>query len=385
MDRPNERFRIMASARMAGEGKGEVMIYSAISPYSWDEDDPTVTSVKFDEELKKLEGVSEITVRVNSPGGSVDEATAIRTMLEKHPAKKVIDIEGLCASAATIIACMPGARVRMAKGGSYMIHRASWMAWGHADDMLAAYNSLKVTDDTLAGYYSEKTGMSKEECLDLMTKETWYSGEGAMEAGFVDEIIKPAQNDEPIAACAVSAKAMRLMRECYAHTPEGLNEEPEEERVSNEETAVAAAISTENKDEGGDPMELKEATAEMLVAENPELVEAIRAEAVNAERQRIARIEKLTPKGARFAQMAKDAKANGTSVEDYLEQVIEAQDAEGQEYLEARARETQAANEVGGGDSTDNDKQDVTAMTEKAAKEIAEMCKDMTGTSLEMA
>ena len=132
-------------------------------------------------------------------------------------------------------------------------------------------------------------------------------------------------------------------------------------------------------------MELKEATAEMLVAENPELVEAIRAEAVNAERQRIARIEKLTPKGARFVQMAKDAKANGTSVEDYLEQVIEAQDAEGQEYLEARARETQAANEVGGGDSTDNDKQDVTAMTEKAAKEIAEMCKDMTGTSLEMA
>ena len=142
----NKRFALMASVTALGNRRGEVMIYSVISSvisdWAWGDSDPVVTSNRFDKALKDLGDVDEITVRINSPGGAVSEAVAIRTQLIKHPARKIIDIEGSCASAATLIACMPGAKVRMAKGSDYMIHRCTWGARGHADTMLAAYNSM---------------------------------------------------------------------------------------------------------------------------------------------------------------------------------------------------------------------------------------------------
>ena len=120
---PNKRFALKYNVNALDENRGEIMIYSDISSYSWG-DYESVTSRDFDRKLKDLGDVDEITIRINSPGGAVNEAVAIRTALMKHQAKKTIDIEGECCSAATIIACLPGARVRMAKGGDYMIHRA---------------------------------------------------------------------------------------------------------------------------------------------------------------------------------------------------------------------------------------------------------------------
>ncbi len=374
----NKQFHIVAEARATGGRKGEVTVYSSIGRYKWDEDDPTVTSTDFDKKLKALGDVDEITVRINSPGGVVTEAVAIRTALMKHPAKKTVDIEGCCDSAATLIACLPGARVRMAQGGDYMIHRCSAVGWGHADDILALYNSMTHTDNDMAAIYAERTGMTEAECLDLMTAETWYGAKEAMEAGFVDEIIPAADDEAEIAACAVDAETMELMRSCYAHAPEHTI-------ISNEQSAVAAEHSTENTDEGVTNVdELKNATAEQLQAENPALMQDIAQKAVAAERERMQRIDRLTPKGAKFAELAKKAKEEGTSVEDYLAQVIEAQDKEGAEYLEARKKETASAEHVGGGDSGDND-DDKEARADKAAKEIAEMAKEMRADNAGMA
>lgn len=122
--------------------------------------------------------------------------------------------------------------------------------------------------------------------------------------------------------------------------------------------------------------ELRNATAEQLSAENPALVASIAQQAVAQERERMQKIDRLTPKGAKFQALAKKAKEDGTSVQDYLEQVIAAQEQEGQEYLEARAQETAPANNVGGGDSKDND-DDPEAKADKAAKEIAEIAQGM--------
>lgn len=410
----NKRFALMASVNALGNGRGEVMIYSVISDWAWGDSDPVVTSKRFDKALKDLGDVDEITVRINSPGGAVSEAVAIRTQLIKHPAKKIIDIEGCCDSAATLIACMPGAKVRMAKGGDYMIHRCTWGARGHADAMLAAYNSMMNTDKDMADIYAERTGKTQEECLELMKAETWYNADSAMEAGFVDEIIAATEGEEPIAACAVDEDTMDLMRACYMHAPEhaikaaqgaasdsrnqpsaffGKAEKLESRQdsnlgagtpannVSNGKTAVAAENPSENNHEGVNVMdELRNATAEQFAQENPEAAARIGNAAVEAERARIREIDDLTPDGAEYAQMCADAKANGTSAADYLKLVAkkskelkEAQKQKGADYLRNRQQETAGAQNVGGGDTGDHDGDDKEAKRDKLAQELADL------------
>ena len=387
---PNERkqFHIVAAATALGNRRGEVTVYSSISRYKYGDNDPTVTSNSFDKELKKLGDVDEITVRINSPGGVVTEAIAIRTELMKHKAKKIIDIEGCCDSAATLIACLPGARVRMAKGGEYMIHRCSAMAWGHADALLSAYNSATQTDKDMAGIYAERTGKSEDECMELMKAETWYGAEEAKEAGFVDELITGTDEDLELTACAVDSETMELMRACYAHAPEHAikpGKEPDNNPVSNETSAVAAGNSAENNAEGVNPMpELKDATAEQLQQENPTLAQSIADSAIASERERVKKIQKLTPKGAKWEAMSKKAIDEGQSPADFLEAVIAEQAKTGEEYLQARAQEVAPAADVGGGDSGDNDK-DAETKTAQAAKDIAELAKGMNYSGFEMA
>ena len=382
-------FRLTAQATALGNRKGQVKVYSVIGPYRWDDDDPTVTSNDFIKALDEMD-VDEITVRINSPGGVVTEAVAIRTALMKHPAKKTVDIEGACDSAATIIACLPGARVRMAKGGEYMIHRCSCGAWGNADKLLSAYNSATQTDKDLADIYAERTGMTPEECMALMEKETWYGAKEAMEAGFVDEIINGAEDGEfEMVACAVSPEADALMKRCYQHAPmhritAASDDEGSRVTVSNENTAVAAVSSTENTNEGVNGMELKDATAEMLRSENPNLAASIAQEAIEAERERVKEITALTRKGEKWEKMSKKAIAEGTSAADFLKQIIAEETRTGEEYLENRKQETKVTENIGGGDSGDHDG-DVTEMVTRAAKEIAEMAKDIAADSLEMA
>lgn len=413
----NKEFRLVASAKALGNRKGEVTVYSAIYPYRWGDDDPTVTSNNFIKALNELD-VDEITVRINSPGGVVSEAIAIRTALIKHPATKRIDIEGCCDSAATLIACIPGALVRIAKGGEYMIHRCSGGAYGNADKLLSAYNAAVETDKSMAQIYAERTGKSEDECMALMKAESWFGADDAIEAGFADEIIAgPDEEEIAFAACALDAETMEVMRASYEHAPEHPIRPPQDDRggngtssvthrvtaspegkpfgetagtenladndVSNGSSAVAADRPTENTDKGENHMELRDATAEQLRQENPALAETIAQQAVAAERERVQRIYKLTPRGAQFVEMAKKAKAEGTSAEDFFAQVIEAQEKAGEEYLEARHKEIEAANNVGGGDSKDHDDPEETTM--KAAKDIAELAKDMRDDVREMA
>ena len=373
----DKRFRLMATAQATGDRKGEVKIYSVITPYKYDEDD--ATSNEFDKQLKALGDVDEITIRINSPGGVVSEAIAMRTMLMKHPATKTIDIEGCCDSAATLIACIPGANVRMAMGAEYMIHCCSALGYGHADDILSLYNSMQQTDTDMSKIYAERTGKTPEECMELMQAETWYGAEEAMEAGFVDEVIRDLP-DSRIAACAVDAETFALMKTCYTHVPER-----ELKTDTNSAPAAAAASQGGNTKEGVTIMDgLNELTAEQLRQERPELVESIAGEAIKAERERVQAIRSLTRRGDKWQALAKKAIDEGTSAEDYLRMVIAEEVKAGEDYLDARKGETEAAANVGAGDPKDHD-DDAQAKAEKAAKEIAELAKDMSGNGFDMA
>ena len=130
--------------------------------------------------------------------------------------------------------------------------------------------------------------------------------------------------------------------------------------------------------------ELKDATAEQLQQENPTLAQSIADSAIASERERVKKIQRLTPKGAKWEAMSKKAIDEGQSPADFLEAVIAEQAKTGEEYLQARAQEVASAADVGGGDSGDHDK-DAETKTAQAAKDIAELAKGMNYSGFEMA
>lgn len=395
MPKSNMGFQLEFKTNKVSEKKGEVMIFSVISSSKWWGDE--TTAIDFDKALKEMGDVDEITIRINSPGGEVASAIAIRTALMKNRASKIIDIEGQCCSAATLIACLPGAKVRIAKGSDYMIHRCSLGVRGNVNVIRSAMESMINTDNAIADIYAERTGKrDREGYLQLMDKTEWYDADGAIAEGFADEIIEAAEGEESIAACAVTEEVYKTMRAIYDNVPDMAVVKPApaaETNVSNEKTAVAAGNSSENTgekpSEGGIHMELKDATAEVIQQENPAAAQAIAdaasEAAVTAERERIAKIRKLTRKGAKWEAMRDKAIEDGTSPEAYLEAVIAEEEKAGAAFLEARINETQPAEKIGAGDTGDTDEKHGEDAENKIAKEIADLAAGINVNTQEMA
>jgi ATP-dependent protease ClpP protease subunit len=145
------------------------------------------------EQLKANPDVKTIQLKISSPGGNAWDAMAIRSALAAHPARKEIDVEGLCASAATVIATV-GDVVRMHAGSAFMIHGARAGAFGDADEHRRMSERLESLSEQAADIYAARCGQDRDEILELMAAETWFTPEEAVEYGFADEVIeaKPA-------------------------------------------------------------------------------------------------------------------------------------------------------------------------------------------------
>ena len=142
------------------------------------------SAAEFVEQLDALD-VDELEVHVNSPGGAVWDGIAIMNALKAHRAKVVVIVDGLAASAASIVA-MAGDEVVMAEGSQMMIHQASGGVWGNADYIRDMAAILDKIDNNLAGIYARRTGTTRASWLDLMRAETWYNADEAVEAGLAD-------------------------------------------------------------------------------------------------------------------------------------------------------------------------------------------------------
>jgi ATP-dependent protease ClpP protease subunit len=130
----------------------------------------------------------EIEIHINSGGGNVNAGMEIYTALKEHKGKVTCKIVGLAASAASIIA-MAANVVKITPVGQVMIHKASALASGNHAVMDHISDVLQSHDEGIANAYMLKTGMDREEILDLMGKETYFSAQKALEHGFVDEIM----------------------------------------------------------------------------------------------------------------------------------------------------------------------------------------------------
>lgn len=169
------------AAEATGEGiptRAKVRIYDAIGGW-WG-----TNAADFVAELDALD-VDELEVHVNSPGGAVWDGVAIMNALKQHRAKVTIVVDGLAASAASIVA-MAGDEVVMAEGSQMMVHQASGGAWGNADFMRDTAGILDRIDQNLAGIYARRAGGSRESWLDVMRAETWYNADEAVAAGLAD-------------------------------------------------------------------------------------------------------------------------------------------------------------------------------------------------------
>ena len=162
-----------------------------IAEESWFADD--VTPAMFKEELYSGDGP--ITLHINSPGGDCIAASQIYTMLMEYPHDVTVQIDGMAASAASVIA-MAGTRVQMSPTSMMMIHNPFTMAMGDSEEMRKAIQLLDEVKESIINAYEIKTGQSRTKLSHLMDSETWMNAWKAKELGFCDEVMF-AEEDQP--------------------------------------------------------------------------------------------------------------------------------------------------------------------------------------------
>ena len=177
--------------RDADTGERTLVLNGQIAEDSWFGDE--VTPGIFRDELMKGEG--NITVWINSPGGDVFAAAQIYNMLMDYKGDVTVRIDGLAASAASVIA-MAGTTVEMSPVGMLMIHNPSTAVIGNTKEMQAAIQMLDEVKESILNAYELKTGQPRQSLSDLMDAESWMNAKKAVELGFADKILFANEDEE---------------------------------------------------------------------------------------------------------------------------------------------------------------------------------------------
>ena len=293
------------------EKSAELILYGSIgSDEYWD----NISDKAFKQDIENLGDVENIILHINSPGGSVFSAVAIANTLKNHKAKITANIDGLAASAATIItsACDT---VKMPKNALFMVHNPITFAYGNNQDMQKTLEMLNKVKNSIIETYLNKAKTDKETLSELMDNETWMSAEEAKEYGFVDEILDENVEKEVIEnKLIINNMAFDISR--FKNFKEKKNREPRVINISVNSTGSPEEIadkfrnilnSTENqKNEGGNM------TLEELKNKFPELYNQIFNEGKEAgitkERERMREIDNLDV--SNYSELVENAKYN---------------------------------------------------------------------------
>lgn len=246
--------------------------------------------------------ISEIHVRIHSPGGSIAEGCAIYNTLKKHPAKIKIFIEGECCSIATVIA-MAGDEIVMSPVANFMIHNplVSYISGG-AEELREKAEVLDKLKETIINAYTTKSHLSREEISSLMDKETYFTAEEALKKGFITEILDLGEQNS----------IGTLGKYNYQHVPENYFNHKIEGNNN-------IKLKNNNKIKEENNMDLKNLTLEQLKAENPQLVNSIKAE----ERERIKAFDLWATKTTGAEEIIKKYKYNDPqNATDVMEELL---------------------------------------------------------------
>lgn len=168
-----------------------LFLNGTIAEESWFDDD--VTPKLFRDEL--FTGNGDITIWINSPGGDCVAAAQIYNMMMEYPGNVTVKIDGIAASAASVIA-MAGTKVLVSPVSTLMIHNPMTATMGDTTEMQKAIAMLDEVKESIINAYEIKTGMSRAKLSHLMDAETWMDAHTAIDMGFADEILtRPAETD----------------------------------------------------------------------------------------------------------------------------------------------------------------------------------------------
>lgn len=190
-------------------------LYGTIAEASWFDDD--VTPKMFHDEL--FSGSGPVTIFLNSPGGDCIAASQIYTMLMDYAGDVTVKIDGIAASAASVIA-MAGTKVLMAPTALMMIHNPMTAAYGNHADMEKAIEMLDEVKESIINAYELRTGLSRAKLSHLMDSETWMNAYKAIELGFADGILeddKRTAAEMPAYAFSGRETETRLLNKLEAH------------------------------------------------------------------------------------------------------------------------------------------------------------------------
>ena len=176
-----------------------LFLNGTIAEESWFDDD--ITPQLFKEEL--MAGSGDITVWINSPGGDCVAAAQIYNMLMDYKGSVTVKIDGIAASAASVIA-MAGTKVLVSPVSMLMIHNPMTVAFGNSAEMQKAIDMLASVKDSILNAYEIKTGLSRTKLSHLMDAETWMDANKAIELGFADEIMQRSAITDEIPVPQVS-------------------------------------------------------------------------------------------------------------------------------------------------------------------------------------
>ena len=201
-------------------------LYGTIAEESWFDDD--ITPAMFREEL--FAGDGDIVIWINSPGGDCIAASQIYSMLMDYKGNVTVKIDGVAASAASVIA-MAGTQVLMAPTALMMIHNPMTVAFGDHTDMQKAIEMLDEVKESIINAYEIKTNLSRAKLSHLMDSETWMNANKAVELGFADDILADEKQAVSIPAYAFSGRAVEnaLLNKISAKVKAVAPAEPEPE------------------------------------------------------------------------------------------------------------------------------------------------------------
>lgn len=243
--------------------------------------------------LAQIDRDSELDVHINSAGGIASEGAAIHALLSARPGTTNVVVEGIAASAASLIA-MAGATVTMSAGSIMMIHDPSGMTWGTSDDHAKSIEGLEALATAYARVYADKSGKTAAECREIMKAERWFTPEQAVEGGFADATTEGRK-------AAVAAFDYRL----FANAPKRL--------VALAKSKAWRLPDTEMPAQSAGKPSQKENT--MTDKEHADAIAAAVATAVKADRERRAAIMALDETKGREV-LAEHLAGKGESVED---------------------------------------------------------------------
>ena len=294
-------------------GNSEILLYGPIAgESSWWRDE--VTPKNFAADLESLGG-RDVTVRINSGGGDVFAAHAIHNQLVSYKGRVTVVIDGLAASAATIIA-VAGDRIIMPSNALFMIHNPAigLSDYYGADELLKAAEALNTINGSIVAAYRKRCKASAEELAAMMDAETWMGAAECLEKGFVDEIqgsVSPVLNGSSLVVNRVNFniknfKNQDALKAC-------INKKTEEKTMSKLEeflNSLGLKFADESQPTASAP-------AQNAVPQPAVNQEAIAKAAVEAERQRVAALEVLDDgDNQAVTAIIAEAKKNGKTADD---------------------------------------------------------------------